>query len=374
VIRLDRVVYAVGRFRLDVSLEIADGEYFVLMGPTGSGKTACIECVAGLRPLTSGRIEIGGRDVTGTAPRRRSVGYVPQDCALFAHRTVRGNIAFGPQARRLSRAAVAEAVHEAARLTGTDHLLDRRVQGLSGGERQRVALARSLALRPELLILDEPVSALDEPTRDQICAMLRRLQRLLGVPALHVCHNVEEAVGVADRAAVIRDGHVEQVGSMEELLRRPRTEFVARFMRCENILAGRAAGAGPGGTTIVRLDGFDLAAPGRLEGAVTLVIRPENVLVARAADPPDPLSAGTTTARLVRAVDRGAYVRLELEGARPLSAHVSLAAFRQLGAVPGSALRVSVRTDGIHALPVGADRGEETEDRTRETEDGETNR
>ncbi len=350
-IRLSDVVYAAGSFRLQLSLDIGDGEYFVIMGPTGSGKTACIECLAGLRPVQSGRIEIGGRDVTRAEPRQRGVGYVPQDCALFAHRSVRGNIAFGPQVRGLPPADVRAAVEEAARLAGIEHLLERRVQRLSGGERQRVAVARALALRPAVLILDEPVSALDEHTRDEICGEMRRVQRQLGVPTVHVCHNLEEAISVADRAAVIRNGRIEQVGRVDELLRRPRTEFVARFMRSENILAGTAVGPGPGGATIVRADGIELAVPGRIEGSVTLVIRPENLLVARPDEPAASGSAGIVAAKLVRAVDRGAYMRLELAGVRPFVAHTSLAAFRQLSLTEGAAVRVIVRPESIHVIP-----------------------
>jgi len=350
-IRISDLVYSVGTFRLEVSLDIGDGEYFVLMGPTGSGKTAAMECLAGLRHPHSGCIEISGRDVTGTEPRHRSIGYVPQDYALFMHRTVRQNIAFGPEVRRWPAEKIERAVSESAGLLGIEHLLDRRIPGLSGGERQRVALARALAVKPEVLILDEPVSALDESTRETVCRELRRVQRQLNLTTLHVSHNLEEAFSVADRAAVIHDGRIEQVGRMEDLLRKPRNDFVARFMRFENIVQGNTVGPGLGGTFLVQVDGQTLTLAGKAEGPVTLVFRPENVSVARTGGSSEAKSAYTMAARLVRAVDRGAYVRLELAGSRSLVSHMSLAAFRQSGLVEGVDVRASVRCEDIHVIP-----------------------
>ena len=343
---LDRIVYAAGAFRLEASLRIEAGSYFVLLGPTGSGKTVCMECLAGLRPLLSGRVEIGGRDVTRAEPRARSIGYVPQDYALFGQRTVRGNIAFGPEVRKWAKPRIAEAVASAAELAGVGGLLARRVQGLSGGERQRVALARALASRPDILVLDEPVSALDEGTRERVCGELLALQRRLGLTTVHVCHNLEEALTVADAAAVMRDGRIEQTGPIEELLRRPRTEFVARFMRCENILRGEAEGEGPmPGTTRVRVAGVAFAVPGRHAGQVTLVARPENWTLASAASAPP--AANAVPGKATRTVDRGAYVRVELEGPLPLVVHLPRATLRSAGSAE---LIATIRPEDIHVL------------------------
>lgn len=349
-IRLNGLVYAVGAFRLEVSLDIGPGEYFVIMGPTGSGKTALAECLAGLRRPQSGRIEIAERDVTDCEPRHRAVGYVPQDYALFPHRTVRRNLAFGPEVRGWSREMIERAVRESAERTGMEHLLDRRIAGLSGGERQRVALARALAMRPQVLILDEPVSSLDEFTRESVCRELRRLQRDLNITTLHISHNLEEAFSVADRAAVMRDGRVEQVDRMENLLRRPRNEFVARFMRSGNILRGFARGPGPGESTIMRLEGIEVVVPGTWEGAATLVLRPEHLRIARPGTSPDPAAVCLLTAPVARAVDRGAYVRLELGGPCPLVAHVPPVEFSQLGIAEGGEVRVAVRPESIHVF------------------------
>ena len=348
-IRVKGLAYAVGSFRLEVSLEVARGEYFMLMGPPGSGKTALVECLAGLRRPQAGRIEIAGREVTAAEPRERGIGYVPQDYALFNHKTVAGNIAFGPRVRGWPAGQVEQAVHETARLVGIDHLLDRRIAGLSGGERQRTALARALALRPDVLVLDEPVSALDESTRESLCAELRKLQRELGLTTIHISHNLEEAFSVADRGGVMRDGRFQQIGLLQDLLRRPANEFVARFMRCENILDGQATGPGPGDTTRLEVDGQVFLSAYAHQGPVKLVVRPENVNLARTA-PREGAPCAAFSMNVVRAVDRGAYVRVELDGAMRLLAHVSPHAYAELGAPQAGPLVATVAPDAIHVL------------------------
>lgn len=351
-IRVHNLKYAVGTFRLDVSLDVARGEYFVVMGATGSGKTALVECVAGLRQPLSGTIRIAGRDATNLDPRDRGTGYVPQDYALFAHRTVRGNVAFGPEVRGWTGMEIHKAVEDAARLLGIQHLLERRIQGLSGGERQRVALARALATRPEVLILDEPVSALDESTRESVCQELRRLQRSLGVTTLHISHNMEEAFSLADRAAVMRGGRVEQVGRMEDLMRRPRNKSVAQFMRCENVIEGECAGPGASGdVTRVKVNGIEVLAPGLHEGRVGLVIRPENLRVRRPGDMRTDESGVVIPCRIGRFVDRGIYVRLDLDSDPRLVAHVTASEFAGLlGRGEAMDVGVMIPARGIHVF------------------------
>ena len=350
-IRLDDLSYSVGNFTMRISMEISAGEYFVIMGPTGSGKTAAVECLAGLRQPNSGRVVISGRDVTGSEPRHRSIGYVPQDYALFTHRTVRRNIGFGPEVRGWSREETERAIREAARRVGIENLLDRRIYGLSGGERQRVAVARALAVRPEVLILDEPVSALDEATRETLCSELRRVQREVQLTTIHISHNLEEAFSVADRSAVLRGGRLEQVGRMDELLRRPANEFVARFMRCENIFAGQARGAGDiQGTTRVRVEATEFTVPGRLTGEVKFVVRPENLAVRRSGQEPVVPGMTVLSAQLRRGVDRGGYMRLDLDAFQPLVAHMPAEAFGQLVSREVKSISVGIVQESIHVI------------------------
>lgn len=350
-IRMTDMVYSAGNFTLTLSLEIKTGEYLVIMGPTGAGKTATVECLAGLRQPTSGRIEIAGRDVTRMPPRVRSIGYVPQDYALFNHRTVRGNIAFGPEVRGWSRDKTRQAVEASASLTGIEKLLDRHVHGLSGGERQRTALARALAVKPDVLILDEPVSALDESTRETVCSDLRRLQRELNITTIHISHNQEEAFTVADRAVILRNGRLEQAGRMQELLRRPANAFVAHFMRCENFLTGEAVSpASRPGASCVCTQGGNFEIPGHWHGDISFIIRPENIRLLQMGAPPPPRGAFIFPVRIARDIDRGAYVRLELNAFQPLIANIPMQAFTALKTVAADERVAWVNPEDIHIL------------------------
>lgn len=200
----------VGQFALDgISFEIPQGNYGLLRGKTGSGKTTILEAICGLKPVTAGSIRLLGRDVTRLKPAARGVGFVPQDNALFGNMTVREHLAFALEIRRWPKPAIAERVGELADLLGIEKLLHRKPQGLSGGEAQRVALGRALASRPDVLCLDEPLSALDEETREEMCDLLKSVQKRTGVTALHITHNLSEARRLADKVIILQDGRIE---------------------------------------------------------------------------------------------------------------------------------------------------------------------
>ena len=345
-IRIEGISLTVGSFALrDVSLRVEKGEYFVLLGPTGSGKTLLIECLCGLLRPSAGRIEIEGADVTGLEPRRRRVGYVPQHQALLPHLTVRDNIAFPLRARGAPLSEYRRLFIPAIDLLGLWHLLERWPAHLSGGERQKVALARALVVHPRLLVLDEPVSALDEAGREQLCAELRRVHAELGVTTIHISHSVEEALSVADRAGVVHQGRLLQVGPVAELLRRPASEFVARFFRTENIIPAEASPAAEG-TSELRFGGHCIAMPGRHHGSVVFVVRPETLVV----HPADADVPNAVPAVLRRVTDRGPYSRLELDAGLPLVAYVVANPGTVLPAI-GHTCLVAFAPEAIHVIP-----------------------
>ncbi|HVH69206.1 MAG TPA: ABC transporter ATP-binding protein [Gemmatimonadales bacterium] len=258
-----------------VSLEIRDGELFVLLGPSGSGKTTLLRCIAGLEEPSDGEILIGERDVTGLPPGERDVAMVFQTHALYPHLSVRGNIAFGLEVRRMAGDAVARRVQGAAERLKLSALLDRYPAQLSGGERQRVALGRAIVREPQAFLLDEPLANLDPTLRDDLRAELLALHRGLGTTMLYVTHDPVEAMSLGQRIAVLDGGRLRQVGSPGELYHRPSDVTVARALGSPgmNILAGRARGGGN-----VDCGTWSLAAPlEHYEGEIHVGVRPEHV-------------------------------------------------------------------------------------------------
>jgi ABC-type sugar transport system ATPase subunit len=227
----------VGDFSLvDIDLQIDNQEYFVILGPTGAGKTVLLESLAGLHRCRAGSIRIDGADMTSVPPEQRQIGYVPQDYALFPFLTVEGNITFGLRGRHLTQKKIKKKVDTLAHLLHISHLLNRNVRTLSGGEKQRVALARALATSPRILLLDEPLGSLDVRTAKYLRLELRRLHEELGVSTIHVTHNLMEAEEMADKMAILNMGTVEQVGTPEEVFFDPRSETVADLIGTPNIL------------------------------------------------------------------------------------------------------------------------------------------
>ena len=238
VLLLDRVTKHFGEVvAVDgVTLEVQQGEFFALLGPSGSGKTTCLRMVAGFEQPTAGRIELSGRDVTDLPPFGREVNTVFQDYALFPHMSVADNVGYGLRVRGVAKRARRDAIAEALRTIRLEGFEDRRPAQLSGGQRQRVALARAIVNRPRVLLLDEPLGALDRKLREQMQVELKVLQRELGITFVFVTHDQDEALSMSDRIAVFSAGRVEQVGTPSEVYDRPATPFVADFIGTSNIV------------------------------------------------------------------------------------------------------------------------------------------
>ncbi|SIO18182.1 ABC transporter ATP-binding protein [Agromyces cerinus] len=268
----------------ELDLTIPAGSFFALLGPSGCGKTTTLRLVAGLEEPTSGRILIGGRDVTGTKAHERPVNTVFQSYALFPHMSVLENVAFGLKRRRIGDAL--GRAHEALRLVELDHLAQRRPAQLSGGQQQRVALARAIVNRPALLLLDEPLGALDLKLRRQMQLELKTIQEEVGLTFLHVTHDQEEAMTMADTVAVMNKGAIEQMGAPAELYELPRTSFVANFLGQSNLFTGDVAGSTDAAIS-VDIAGARVTVPAaraqRHTGRVTVGVRPEKVTLLREA-------------------------------------------------------------------------------------------
>ncbi|MFQ5984596.1 MAG: ABC transporter ATP-binding protein [Alphaproteobacteria bacterium] len=260
---------------LDFAFET--GEFVVLLGPSGSGKTTACRILAGLERPTSGRVEVGGRDVTALPPRARGMSMVFQNYALYSHKTVYENIAYPLRVRSWPRAEIDGAVRESARLLRIDSLLGRRPRQLSGGEAQRVAVARALVWQPDICLMDEPLSNLDALLRLQTRTELKRLHAELGRTFLFVTHDQEEAMTLGTRVAILNQGRVVQFDTPRRIYHQPATRFVAEFI-------GRPAMNtinGVVGSGVFRAGGLELAAPSRPDGSVVLGMRPEDVVLHR---------------------------------------------------------------------------------------------
>ena len=267
-----------------IDLDIADGEFFSMLGPSGSGKTTTLRMIAGFETPTEGRILLGGKDVTGQPPFERDVNTVFQDYALFPHMSVGDNVAYGLVVRKVRRADRDRRVGEALEMVRLAGYEKRRPGQLSGGQRQRVALARALVNRPRLLLLDEPLGALDLKLREDMQIELKQIQAEVGITFIYVTHDQEEALTMSDRIAVFNAGRIEQVGAPAEMYERPTTRFVAGFVGTSNLISGDVAQAitGRRGTFTVRPEkirlgepdapsgGDEYAAAGRIRGVVYL--------------------------------------------------------------------------------------------------------
>jgi spermidine/putrescine ABC transporter ATP-binding subunit len=257
-----------------VSLAVAPGEFFTLLGPSGCGKTTTLRSVAGFVTPDTGEVSINGAVVTGLPPHRRQVGMVFQHYALFPHRTVAQNVGFGLRMQRVDKSEIARRVAEALALVQLPGHGARYPGQLSGGEQQRVALARALVTRPAVLLLDEPLGALDKKLRDHMKIELKRLQREVGITTIYVTHDQEEALTMSDRIAVMHRGRVEQVAVPRALYETPATAFVASFIGNINLLLGRAAGANTVDCGSARLAATGAAPAG---AAVAIALRPERI-------------------------------------------------------------------------------------------------
>lgn len=361
----------------EIDLDVAAGEYFVVLGPTGAGKTVLLETIAGLFHPRKGHIVMDGRDITEVPPEHRGIGFVYQDYVLFPHLTVAENIAFGLKLRKdrgglrsmvrlmlvpqkaadLSRRSlpsdtqglsIEDRVVEISQLLSIDHLLDRSPTTLSGGERQRAALARALVVEPRLLLLDEPLSALDPDTREGLQRELARLQRELGTTTLHVTHDFEEAVALGSRIAVVHQGRIVQVGTPEDIFRRPANEFVARFVGVRNVFAGTVLEEREDGYRTFKSGDLEIVVVTDLTGVAHASVRPEDIIISR-----DPLRAGVRNrfrGRIVDVADRGTLIYVTVKGAAEFICVVTRRSLEEMGLIEDKEVHIAFKASAVHVF------------------------
>jgi len=321
--------------RLDLTLQ--PGELVVLLGPSGCGKTTTLRLLAGLEDADTGQIFVGGRDITRVSANKRDMGMVFQAYSLFPHMTVRQNVAFGLRLRRVSSAQRDKRAMEMLELVDLPTQADRYPHQLSGGQQQRVALARALAIEPQVLLLDEPLSALDAKVRAQLRDQIRRIQLEVGITTLFVTHDQEEALAIADRVGVMREGHIEQLASPTEVYSRPATSFVAQFVGLTNRLAGevRAGQLTVRGCTLPLVEETP-------DGQVVALVRPEAVTLA-SHDAPE---SGPLVGTVIAVTFLGATSRVTVDlGDATILAQLTTADATALPA--GSRVALTIRPDPV---------------------------
>jgi len=364
-ITLQNLYLRVGTFRIDnLNLDLQEKQIHVLLGPTGSGKTLVLESIIGLRRFQGGKILIGGKEVQNLPPEKREISYVPQDLALFPHLTVRENLLYGLRAQNKARNGTDSHLNRLIDTLRIGHLLARYPHGLSGGEKQRVALGRALAPAPKLLLLDEPLAALDPALKSEIQQLLLSLHRSLQFTALHVTHDLDEAYLLGDAVTVLIEGKVEQEGRKEEVFLRPHTVPVAQFLGLRNLVPGRVLKIDErerrisisfwGGEITIPADH---AARNLIYGEeVILYLRPEEVLILREGKPiKESLRQNILTGEVVRILDRGTqhWVFFRPLGVdSQLEIHLPNYVFRNLALQEGQKIQVAMRKESFWVIPV----------------------
>ena len=338
----------IGKFFLkDIALEVDDGEYFVLLGPTGAGKTLLLESIAGLKSVSSGQVIINGRDVTALNLEKRRIGFAFQDYALYRHLSVRDNISFGLMWRTKMRREIEHAVDQVVELLGLEALLKKGATALSGGESQKIALARAVAIKPDLLILDEPLSAIDPESKEAMGRELKELHNRLGVTTIHVTHDFEEAITLGHRIAVMMGGHIIQIGTPDQIFRHPISELVARFVMTRNILEGEVIDSFDGQTVFCAGE-VKLAVDTTLRGQRHASIRPENILISR--EPLKSEAVNSLPATITRISDRGAIVYVTVNVPPEFTCLILHSSLEEAGLEEGQKVFITFKVSAVNVF------------------------
>ena len=345
-IQVKNLCVELGDFQLkDIELTVDEGEYFIVLGPTGAGKTVLLESIAGLYPVKSGQIWLRGKEVTSLEPEKRNISIVYQDHALFPHLSAGENILFGLKIHRRPKQELTQTLDWISDLLGIAHLLDRSPDTLSGGERQKVALARALSTKPEVLLLDEPLSALDPETREGVQKELRQLHNQLKVTTIHVTHDFEEAIAMGDHIAVLGEGGIKQVGTPEQIFHQPNSEFVARFAMVRNIFTGEVVERDDG-SIVFRTEDTELMIVTDLRGKSHASVRPEDILIS-----PEPLRSSARNSfcgTITHIADRGSTLYLTVNLPPDFICLVTRRSLEEMGLAEGQRVYITFKASAVH--------------------------
>ncbi len=330
----------------NINLEVKKGEYFTVLGPTGAGKTLMLELIAGFYQPDRGEIWINDKNVTETPPEQRRVGFVYQDYALFPHLSVEDNVKFGLNLKRGIGPASDERVQHIMNFLGLSRLRGRSPSTLSGGQQQKVAIARAFVLQPDLMLLDEPMSALDVQTRESLRRELKAIQEKSGITTIHVTHDYPEAILLGDRIGVISDGELVQVGKPDEIFRKPKTESLAKFVGVENLFPGNSVVAN--GLAQIDIGKVVIEAPTQKQGKVVATVRPEDIIVSK--KPQKSSGRNTLFGKITEIQDLGATVKLKIDVGQDLFVVITRRSFIDMGLKIGSRVYATFKAASIHVI------------------------
>ncbi len=330
----------------DIGLKVNEGEYFCILGPTGSGKTILLETIAGIHKQDFGSILINGNDVSSLLPKDRNISMVYQDFMLFPNMNVWNNIAFGLKNTGSRSSEINDQVIGIAEMLGIDHLLERHPSNLSGGEKQRTAIARAMITEPNLLLFDEPLSALDTGTKVKLRQELLRIHKMQKTTIIHVTHSFEEAFALADRIAIMHDGTINQIGTPDEVFRKPNSRLVADFVGVENLFHGISVIRDDLSEIIV--NGLTLFSATLREGAVSVSIRPEDIVLSKG--PVRPSSRNSFSGELLEVIRMRSTVKLVVDSVILFRVVLTKRAFEDMELSVGMKVHLTFNTFAVHII------------------------